>query len=147
VDKALEAVKDLRRRAKDGEDAEDAEDVVETLDCPRHCVGAIIGKGGTTVRKIVKSTGAKIKIRQDCDPCVAVVRGPRESVDKALEVVKGMMEEIPAPDLRTDLGTGPGADLRKSLESKKSSPDTKRKSQGTGSASAEKKSKRMKRLT
>ena len=82
--------------------------MVETLDAPRSAmspyaprieklmvnpdkIGAIIGKGGETINKITKETGAEVDIRDDGLVTVSAVNG--ESIEKALEWIKGLTEE------------------------------------------------------
>ncbi len=54
-------------------------------------IGAIIGKGGETINKITKETGAEIDIRDDGLVTVSAVN--TEAIEKALEWIKGLVEE------------------------------------------------------
>ncbi len=54
-------------------------------------IGAVIGKGGETINKITKETGAEIDIKDDGLITVASANG--ESIEKALEWIKGLTEE------------------------------------------------------
>jgi len=54
-------------------------------------IGAIIGKGGETINKITSETGAMIDIKDDGLVTIAAVDG--ESIEKALNWVKGLVEE------------------------------------------------------
>jgi polyribonucleotide nucleotidyltransferase len=82
--------------------------MVETLEAPRSDmspyaprieklmvnpdkIGAIIGKGGETINKITKETGAEVDIRDDGLVTVSAVNG--ESIEKALEWIRGLTEE------------------------------------------------------
>jgi polyribonucleotide nucleotidyltransferase len=82
--------------------------MVETLEAPRSAmspyaprieklmvnpdkIGAIIGKGGETINKITKETGAEVDIRDDGLVTVSAVDG--ESIEKALEWIRGLTEE------------------------------------------------------
>merc|ERR1739847_146036 len=62
VDRAKEIVMKLMKDA--------AESVIETLDCPRLHIGAILGPKGSVVRKVERDTGAKVSIKEKtCNPC------------------------------------------------------------------------------
>jgi len=82
--------------------------MVETLDGPRKAlspyaprieklmvnpekIGAIIGKGGETINKITKETGAEVDIRDDGLVTVSAIN--TEAIEKALEWIKGLVEE------------------------------------------------------
>ncbi len=54
-------------------------------------IGAIIGKGGETINKITKETGAEVDIRDDGLVTVSAVNG--EAIERALEWIKGLVEE------------------------------------------------------
>ncbi|MFZ2494347.1 MAG: polyribonucleotide nucleotidyltransferase, partial [Candidatus Saccharimonadales bacterium] len=54
-------------------------------------IGAIIGKGGETINKITKETGAEVDIRDDGLVTVSAVNS--EAIEKALEWIKGLTEE------------------------------------------------------
>lgn len=54
-------------------------------------IGAIIGKGGETINKITSETGAQVDIKDDGLVTVASVDG--ESIEKALNWIKGLVEE------------------------------------------------------
>lgn len=54
-------------------------------------IGAIIGKGGETINKITKETGAEVDIRDDGLVTVSAV--DTASIEKALEWIKGLVEE------------------------------------------------------
>ena len=54
-------------------------------------IGAIIGKGGETINKITSETGAEIDIKDDGLVTVSAVN--TENIEKALEWIKGLVEE------------------------------------------------------
>lgn len=54
-------------------------------------IGAIIGKGGETINKITKETGAEIDIRDDGLVTVSAVN--TDAIEKALNWIKGLVEE------------------------------------------------------
>lgn len=54
-------------------------------------IGAIIGKGGETINKITSETGAQVDIKDDGLVTVAAV--DTEAIEKALEWIKGLVEE------------------------------------------------------
>ncbi len=54
-------------------------------------IGAIIGKGGETINKITSETGAEIDIKDDGLVTVSAIN--TENIEKALEWIKGLVEE------------------------------------------------------
>ncbi len=54
-------------------------------------IGAIIGKGGETINKITKETGAEVDIRDDGLVTVSAVN--TEAIEKALNWIKALVEE------------------------------------------------------
>jgi len=71
-----------------------AESVIETLDCPRLHIGAILGPEFSVVRKVERDTGAKVSIKEKtCNPCKVDITGKRESVDRAKEIVMKLMKD------------------------------------------------------
>ncbi len=54
-------------------------------------IGALIGKGGETIKKITTDTGAEIDIKEDGLVTVAAVN--TEAIDKALALIKGLTED------------------------------------------------------
>lgn len=53
-------------------------------------IGAIIGKGGETINKITSETGAMVDIAEDG---LVTVSGENEAIDKAVEWIRGLVEE------------------------------------------------------
>ena len=54
-------------------------------------IGIIIGKGGETINKITSETGAEIDIKEDGLVTVASPNG--ESIDRAMNWIRGLVEE------------------------------------------------------
>ena len=54
-------------------------------------IGALIGKGGETIKKITSETGAEIDIEEDGLVTVSAVN--TEAIEKALLTIKGLTEE------------------------------------------------------
>ncbi len=54
-------------------------------------IGAVIGKGGETINKITKETGAQIDIKDD--GLITVASSDTASIEKALEWIRGLTEE------------------------------------------------------
>lgn len=54
-------------------------------------IGAVIGKGGETINKITKETGAEIDIKDD--GLITVASPDGASIEKALEWIRGLTEE------------------------------------------------------
>jgi polyribonucleotide nucleotidyltransferase len=64
---------------------------IYTLTIPRDRIGELIGPGGKNVRAIQESTGVEINIEDD--GTVSVASSNSESAQKALEMIRGQMEE------------------------------------------------------
>ncbi len=82
--------------------------MVETISAPREAlspyapriekikinpekIGAVIGKGGETINKITSETGAMIDIKDD--GLITVASNDTESIERALEWIRGLTEE------------------------------------------------------
>ena len=63
---------------------------VESFQVKQDKIGAIIGKGGEMINKITTETGASVDID---DSGMVTVAGTNESIDKAVEWIKGLIEE------------------------------------------------------
>ena len=64
---------------------------IEKLKINPEKIGAVIGKGGETINKITKETGAQVDIKDDGLVTVAAV--DTASIEKALEWIRGLTEE------------------------------------------------------
>ena len=64
---------------------------IEKLQVKQDKIGAIIGKGGEMINKITTETGANVDI--DDDGLVTIASPNGESIEKALEWIKGLVEE------------------------------------------------------
>ncbi len=64
---------------------------IEKLKINPEKIGAVIGKGGETINKITKETGAQVDIKDDGLVTVAAV--DTVSIEKALEWIRGLTEE------------------------------------------------------
>lgn len=64
---------------------------IEKLKINPDKIGAVIGKGGETINKITKETGAQIDIKDDGLITIAAV--DTSSIEKALSWIKGLTEE------------------------------------------------------
>ena len=60
--------------------------ITKEIECPKHMVGRIIGKGGETVKTLQRQFAASIQIDQNAVPCKVVqsVVGRVESEDLPL---------------------------------------------------------------
>ena len=63
-----------------------------TVQVPQDKIGAIIGPGGKTIRRIQDETGAKIDI--DDSGLVSISSPSREGAERAAGIVRGMTEEL-----------------------------------------------------
>ena len=61
----------------------------ETVECSIGAIGAVIGKGGETIRSIQESSGARLKVERS-PPCVELV-GSKETVAKARKLVEEIL--------------------------------------------------------
>ncbi|KAI1286796.1 Tudor and KH domain-containing protein [Halotydeus destructor] len=73
------------------------EEVVKRLKIPRRSISTIVGRGGETVSQIENQTEARIKFEEDSDPNIriAVIRGTKESVEKAESAIQLVLENQP----------------------------------------------------
>eukprot|EP01138_Halocafeteria_seosinensis_P003494 gb/GECG01003572.1/.p1 GENE.gb/GECG01003572.1/~~gb/GECG01003572.1/.p1 ORF type:complete len:1525 (+),score=296.75 gb/GECG01003572.1/:1-4575(+) len=67
------------------------EEKEETVDVPRYMVSTIIGKGGETIRKIQRDSGANVSV--DRDVGAAFIRGSEDSVQSAASMIRTMLQE------------------------------------------------------
>ncbi len=65
------------------ERAQHGQGITRVLDCPKHMVGRIIGKGGETVKGMQKQFATSIQIEQNGNPCKVTITGPPHAVDGA----------------------------------------------------------------
>lgn len=72
----------------------------ETVDCAAGSIGAVIGKGGETIRSIQEESGARVNVERD-PPSVKLL-GSKETVTKARKLVEAVLakeakgKELPA---------------------------------------------------
>jgi len=63
------------------------EENLKVLKVPKSVVGKIIGKGGQTVQRIGRESGAQVKVSTDEDPCVIRINGLRKNVQEARRMI------------------------------------------------------------
>merc|ERR1712110_681232 len=63
------------------------EENAKVLKVPKSVVGKIIGKGGQTVQRIGRESGAQVKVSTDEDPCVIRINGSRKNVQEARRMI------------------------------------------------------------
>jgi far upstream element-binding protein len=61
--------------------------VVINVECPKECVGRVIGRGGETIKGIQLATGARAQIDQTCTPCLVIISGDPQYVNVCQQVV------------------------------------------------------------
>jgi len=49
--------------------------VLQVVECPKHLVGRIIGRGGETIQALQQKTGARIQIDQNVPEVCVMLRG------------------------------------------------------------------------
>ena len=64
---------------------------IEKLKINPDKIGAVIGKGGETINKITKETGAEVDIKDD--GLITIASSDGASIEKALEWIRGLTEE------------------------------------------------------
>ncbi len=64
---------------------------IETIKIPTDKIREVIGTGGSVIRGIVEQSGAKIDI--DDDGTIKVAASKKESIDKAMELIKSITQE------------------------------------------------------
>ena len=69
---------------------------------PRDAVGAVIGKGGANIKRIMKESGAHLNFKDDDDDSsrqksdrIVVIRGGREKAKRAELMVLKVLSELP----------------------------------------------------
>jgi far upstream element-binding protein len=78
--------------------------LVQVVECPKSCLGRIIGKGGETVNQIQARTGTRIHIEQSVPPgapCRVHICGDRAAIEGAIKQLR-------------EVATGPAAPPRSS---------------------------------
>jgi len=61
----------------------------ETVECPASAIGAVIGKGGETIRSIQEDSGARVNVERD--PPSVRLSGAKDSVTKARKLVEAVL--------------------------------------------------------
>jgi far upstream element-binding protein len=61
--------------------------IVVNVECPKECVGRVIGRGGETIKGIQLATGARAQIDQTCTPCLVIISGDPQYVNVCQQVV------------------------------------------------------------
>lgn len=99
----------VRRLVEEGQDRQAAAaksrrgDMVENMDVPQSLVGRVIGKGGETIQRIQRESGARLDVNtQSGDPCSVRIAGDQESVCHARFMIS---EIIDKGGLRSDAGS------------------------------------------
>lgn len=92
VDRAKVLVRELAEDAQTGTKSRaEAEDVMEV---PQSMVGRVIGKGGETIQRLQKESGAKIDVNTaGGDPCPVRISGSREAVMRARWLLAEVVEK------------------------------------------------------
>ena len=72
----------LRFAIEEWNQAQPGEETLQ-ITCPQHAVGSVIGKGGSTVIRIMKDTGTRIIVPRHSDPCVIKIFGSKEGAEHA----------------------------------------------------------------
>ena len=69
--------------------------ITREIECPKHMVGRIIGKGGETVKGLQRQFAASIQIEQNATPCKVTITGPPDAVMAAEHAIMGLIEDRP----------------------------------------------------
>ncbi len=69
--------------------------ITRVIECPKHMVGRIIGKGGETVKGLQKQFAASIQIEQNAVPCKVTITGPPPAVAAVERAVMDLIEDRP----------------------------------------------------
>jgi polyribonucleotide nucleotidyltransferase len=64
---------------------------IETIKIPTEKIREVIGTGGSVIRGIVEQSGAKVDI--DDDGTIKIAAAKKESIDKAMELIKSITQE------------------------------------------------------
>lgn len=70
-----------------------AMDVEEDLELPRSMIGRVIGKGGETIQRLQRDSGAKLDVntKDDRDPVVLRISGARDAIARARALVSEIL--------------------------------------------------------
>lgn len=85
--------------------------VVESLECPHHLAGAVIGRHGSAIAQLRRETRCHIEIEASPGngaPRVVTVCGPRAAVQDAVSQIKGILNERLASAENGEGHYGPG---------------------------------------
>lgn len=72
--------------------------IEDFVDVPQYLVGRVIGKGGETIQRLQKESGARIDVdTKSGDPCSARIQGSRDAVMRARYALAEVMERWGGP--------------------------------------------------
>jgi hypothetical protein len=70
------------------------DEVHQSIEVPNHCIGGIIGRGGSKINIIRDASEAFINIENEGDPRLINVSGTAEGVAMAIEMLNARVEEL-----------------------------------------------------
>jgi polyribonucleotide nucleotidyltransferase len=96
----------LRDKDRLPDRALDRPEASDTMRIPQPSIGRIIGKGGETIKKLQKDTGAKIDVKTQEDPCIVQISGSRHQVGQARRKITSILDRASNFDRRSGGGGG-----------------------------------------
>ncbi|CAK9020633.1 unnamed protein product [Durusdinium trenchii] len=106
-----EAALGRKGRGKDGKGGPKPDDVNKMLSVPSSLIGAIIGRGGETIKRFCTESGARIEVSKDqidtAQERVIFLSGAKENVDRAEAMIMDFIRERVANRARNS-GKGQG---------------------------------------
>ena len=71
----------------------------QTVDCPKHSIGRVIGRQGTTIKALQTVSGARVQIDQSTEPCKITINGYDNNVRHAADLIDEVLQGAPVDQL------------------------------------------------
>lgn len=71
----------------------------QTVDCPKHSIGRVIGRQGTTIKALQTVSGARVQIDQSTEPCKITINGYDHNVRHAADLIDEVLQGAPVDQL------------------------------------------------
>lgn len=82
------------RKWNDWNSGRDRDQETETMEVPKSIVGRVIGKGGETIQRLQRDSGARIDVDANSgDPCRVTIKGNKNAVYDAMDMIKEIVDQ------------------------------------------------------